>query len=148
LRKYKPWFDEGCSELFDQRKEANLQWLQNPGEINEDNLDNKMCRASRHFGNKNREYLRYKINELATNSKNRNMRGYQLRSNLMKDGNIDLLADSHTILNRSKRHFSHILNVYNISDIRQIEIIELNHWYLVPALLGWNCYLYHQVMDG
>jgi hypothetical protein len=26
LRKYKPWFDEGCSKLLDQRKQAKLQW--------------------------------------------------------------------------------------------------------------------------
>jgi hypothetical protein len=26
VRKHKPWFDEGCSKLFDQRKEAKLQW--------------------------------------------------------------------------------------------------------------------------
>jgi hypothetical protein len=28
LKKHKPWFDEGCSELLDQRKQAKLQWLQ------------------------------------------------------------------------------------------------------------------------
>jgi hypothetical protein len=27
LKKHKPWFDEGCSELLDQRKQAKLQWL-------------------------------------------------------------------------------------------------------------------------
>jgi hypothetical protein len=27
LRKHKPWFDEGCSKLVDQRKQAKLQWL-------------------------------------------------------------------------------------------------------------------------
>jgi 50S ribosomal subunit-associated GTPase HflX len=40
LRKHKPWFDEGCSKLLDQRKEAKLQWLQDPSEINKDNLNN------------------------------------------------------------------------------------------------------------
>jgi hypothetical protein len=30
LKKHKPWLDEGCSELFDQRKQTKLQWLQNP----------------------------------------------------------------------------------------------------------------------
>jgi hypothetical protein len=33
-----------------------------------------------------------------------------------------LLADSHTILNRWKNRFSQLLNVYNVSDIRQLEI--------------------------
>jgi hypothetical protein len=27
LRKREPWFDEGCSELLDRRKQAKLQWL-------------------------------------------------------------------------------------------------------------------------
>jgi hypothetical protein len=27
LKKHKPWFDEGYSELLDRRKQAKLQWL-------------------------------------------------------------------------------------------------------------------------
>jgi hypothetical protein len=38
-KKRKPWYDEGCSELLDQRKQAKLQWLQHPNEINSDNLN-------------------------------------------------------------------------------------------------------------
>jgi hypothetical protein len=30
LKKHKPWFDEGCSKLLDQRKQAKLKWLQDP----------------------------------------------------------------------------------------------------------------------
>jgi hypothetical protein len=26
LKKHKPWFDEGCSKLLEQRKQAKLQW--------------------------------------------------------------------------------------------------------------------------
>jgi hypothetical protein len=48
--------------------------------------------------------------------------GYQPRSNLVKDENGDLLADSHNILNRWKNYFSQLLNVYRLSDVRQIEI--------------------------
>jgi hypothetical protein len=40
LKQHKPWFDEGCSKLLDQRKQAKLQWLQNSSEINGDNLNN------------------------------------------------------------------------------------------------------------
>jgi hypothetical protein len=40
----------------------------------------------------------------------------------MKDENGDLLADSHTILNRWKNYFSQLLNVHNVSDVRQIEV--------------------------
>jgi hypothetical protein len=39
LKKHKPWFDEGCSQLSDQRKQAKLQYLQDPGKINADNLN-------------------------------------------------------------------------------------------------------------
>jgi hypothetical protein len=36
---HKPWFDEGCAKLLEQRKHAKLQWLQDPREINGDNLN-------------------------------------------------------------------------------------------------------------
>jgi hypothetical protein len=49
-------------------------------------------------------------------------RGYQLRSNLVKDESGDLLADSNTTLNRWKSYFSQLLNVHDVSDVRQIEI--------------------------
>jgi chemotaxis methyl-accepting protein methylase len=85
-----------------------LQWLQDPSEINEDNLNKVRHEASRHFRNKKREYLKDKINELARNSKNKNIRDlyrginefkrcYQPRNNLVKDENSDLFADSHNI---------------------------------------------------
>jgi hypothetical protein len=71
--KYKPWFNEGCSKLLDQRKQAKLQWAQDPSEIKGDNLNNIRHKASRHFRNKKREYLKDKINKLAMNSKNKNI---------------------------------------------------------------------------
>jgi hypothetical protein len=49
LKKHKPWFDEEGSQLLDQRKQAKLQWLQDPSEINGDNLNNE---SSIHFMNK------------------------------------------------------------------------------------------------
>jgi hypothetical protein len=52
LKKYRPWFDEGCPKLLDQRKQADLQWLQDPSEINGDNMNNLRREASRHFRNK------------------------------------------------------------------------------------------------
>jgi hypothetical protein len=96
---------------------------------NGNNLNNVRCEASRHFRNKKREYLKDKINELATDSKNKNIRdlyrginefkrGYQPRNNLVKDENGDLRPDSHNILNRWKNYFSQLLNVHNVSDVR------------------------------
>jgi hypothetical protein len=92
-------------------------------------LNNVRREASRYFKNKKREYLINKINDLATISKNKNIgdlcrglkeckRGYQLRDNLVKDENGDLLADSHNILNRWKNYFSQLLDVHNVSDVR------------------------------
>jgi hypothetical protein len=66
LKKHTPWFDEGCSELLDQTKQATLQWLQDPSEINGDSVNNTRRETSRNFINKNWEYLKSKIDELAT----------------------------------------------------------------------------------
>jgi hypothetical protein len=74
LKKHKPWFEKRCSKLLDQRKQAKLQWLQDLSEINGDNLNNVRREASRYFRNKKREYLKDKINELAINSKNMNIK--------------------------------------------------------------------------
>jgi hypothetical protein len=51
-----------------------LQWLQDPSETNGDNLNNIRLEASRHFRDKKKSYLKGIINELATNSKNKNIR--------------------------------------------------------------------------
>jgi hypothetical protein len=45
--------------------------VHDPSKINGDNLNNVGCEACRHFRVKNREYLKHKINELATNSTNK-----------------------------------------------------------------------------
>jgi hypothetical protein len=68
-----------------------------------------------------------------TNGKNKDIRdlygginefkmGYRPRNNLVKDENDDLLAESHNILNRWKNYFSQLLNLHNVSDVRQIEV--------------------------
>jgi hypothetical protein len=88
-----------------------LQWLEYTNEINGDNLYNVRREASRYFRNKKREYLKDKINELARNSKDKNIRDlcreinefkkdYQPRNNFVKDDNT----------------------VYSDSDVRLIEI--------------------------
>jgi hypothetical protein len=74
LRKHKLWFDKGCSKLLDKRKGTKFLWLENPSEVNGDNVNNIRRDASRHFRNNKREYLKEKFNELATNSKKMNVR--------------------------------------------------------------------------
>jgi hypothetical protein len=71
---YKPWFNEECLTLVYRRKQAKLQWLQDPSVVNEDNLCNVRRDASRHFRNKKNNYLKDEINEIELNRKNKNIR--------------------------------------------------------------------------
>jgi hypothetical protein len=64
LKKHKSWFDEGCSKLLNQRKQAKLLLLHDPSEMNWNNLNSIRRESSRHFINKESEYLKDKIDEL------------------------------------------------------------------------------------
>jgi hypothetical protein len=48
--------------------------------------------------------------------------GYQPKTNKVKDENGDLVADSHSILDRRRHHNSQLFNVHGVSDVRQTEI--------------------------
>ena len=74
MKQHKPWFIEECLHCLDQRKHAKLQWLQDQSHSNVDNLNNVRREASRQFRNKNKEFLKAKINELESNSKIKNIR--------------------------------------------------------------------------
>jgi hypothetical protein len=52
LKHNKPWFDDECSKLIDQWKQVKLQWLQNPSQINGDNLQNLRRETNRTFQNR------------------------------------------------------------------------------------------------
>jgi hypothetical protein len=55
--------------------------------------------------------------------------------------NSDLLADAHPILNRWKNYFSQLLNVHNVSDVRQIELHTAEPLVPGPSCLEVeNCY--------
>jgi hypothetical protein len=82
-----------------------MQWIQDPSQSNEDNMNNVRREASRHFSNKKKAYLKAKIEELETNSRINNIRdlyrgindfkkGYQPRTVIVKDEKGDLVADS------------------------------------------------------
>ena len=81
FKQNKPWFDEECLGFLDQGKRAKMQWIQDPSQSNVDNLNKVRREVSKHFRNKKKAYLRAKIEELETNSKNQNSkhlyRGYQ-----------------------------------------------------------------------
>jgi hypothetical protein len=132
-KQQKPWFDEECSNFLDQRKQAKMQWLHNPKQSNVDNLNNVRREASRYFRNKKKEYLKAKIIELETNSKNKNIgdfyrgindfkKGYQPRNNVVKDEKCDLVADSNSMLARWRNHLFQLLNVHGVNDVRQTEV--------------------------
>jgi hypothetical protein len=114
-------------------KQDKLQWLQDPGKGNKDSISDVRWEASRHFRNKEREYLKEKINELESNNKSKNIRdlyrginefkkGYQPRTNLVKDEGGDLLAYYHKILNRWKNYFCQLFNVHRAGAVRQTEM--------------------------
>jgi hypothetical protein len=54
-------FDEGCSELLDQRKKLKCNGYRI--QVKKIGTNNGRCEASRHFRSKKREYLKDKINE-------------------------------------------------------------------------------------
>ncbi|KAJ4430976.1 hypothetical protein ANN_19569 [Periplaneta americana] len=147
IKKKKPWFDEDCCMVVERRKQGNFKFLQDPVEEKRDNYFNERREASRTLRNKERGYLKEKLNEVETNSKNKNIRdlykgikefknGYQPRVNVIKDENGDLLADSPSILNRWKSYFAQLLNVHtpNRNDREEIEIQTAEPFISEPTL--------------
>jgi hypothetical protein len=120
--------------------------LQNPNQINEDDLQNLRGETSRTFRNKKREYLKGKINNLETDNKNKNIRGlykgvneikkgYQPRINIITDENGNLLADLQNVLNRWKHFFNQVLNVHGVHDVRQMDIHTAEPLVSEPSLV-------------
>ena len=73
LKQHKLQFDEECSGFLDQRQQAKLQWVDDPSESNVDNLSIVRLEVSKHFRNKKKAYPKYKIEELETISKVKNI---------------------------------------------------------------------------
>jgi hypothetical protein len=120
--------------------------LQNPNQINGDNLQNLRHETSRIFRNKKREYLNGKVNNFETNSKNKNIRGmyrginefkkgYQPRINIKKDENGNLLADPQNVLNGWKHFFNQTLYVHGVHDVRQMGIYTAEPLVPEPSLV-------------
>jgi hypothetical protein len=90
--------------------------------------------------------LKAKIEELETKSKINNIRdlyrgvndfkkGYQPRTDIVKDEKGDVVADSHSIMARWRKYFSQILNVHGVSDVRQAEIHTVEPLVPEPSVL-------------
>ena len=109
-----------------------MQWVQDPSQRNVDNLNSVRREASRYFRNKKKAYLKAKIEDLVTNIKIKNIRelyrgisdfkkGYQPRTNIVKDETGDLVTGYYSILARWRDYFSQLLNVYVVYEVRQTE---------------------------
>jgi hypothetical protein len=101
------------------------------------NVNNVRREASRHFRNKKKEYLKAKNDEHETNSKIKNIRdlyrsindfkkGYQPRTNTVKDKKRDLVTYCHSILGRWRKHFSQLFNVHGVNDVTQTDIYRVS----------------------
>ena len=106
-----------------------MHWLQNPNQSHADVLKNVGSEDTRHFRNKKKKYLRAKINKNETKIKIKNIRDlyrsisefkrrYQSRTNIAKDEKGDLVANSHSILDNWKNHFSQLLKIHGVNDVR------------------------------
>ena len=109
---------------LDQRKETKIRWLEDPNQSNVDNLNNVRCKAIRHFKNKKKEYLKFKVNELETNSKIKSIRDLyrsinDFRTDIVRDEKDDLVTDFHSILARWRNHFSQLFTVHGVNGVRQ-----------------------------
>jgi hypothetical protein len=65
FKEHRTCLDDECSKLLDQRKQAKLQWLQNPSQTNGDNMNNVRRETNRNL-RKKRENPKEKIDELKT----------------------------------------------------------------------------------
>ena len=85
-KQHNPWLHKECVDFLDLRKQAKMQWIQDPSQSSVDNLKNVRCNASRHFRNKKKAYLKAKIEELETNSTVNNVRDLYRGINDFKKG--------------------------------------------------------------
>ena len=123
-----------------------MRWVQDPRQSNVGNMNSIRHEAIRHFRNKKKAYLKAEIEELEINSKIKNImdlyrgfidfkKGYQPRSNIVKDGKDDLVADCHSIVARWGNHFSLLMNVHGVNDVRHTEIRTAEPLVLEPLSL-------------
>jgi len=114
-----------------------MQWLQDPNQSNVYKPNNVRCEANRHLRNKKKEYLKAKMEELATNGKIKNIsdlyrgvhylkKGYQPGTNIVNDEKRHWVADSHSIMARWGNHFSQLLNMHGLNDVSQ-KCTQQNH---------------------
>ena len=108
-----------------------MKWVQDTSLSNANNINNVRCEATVHFRNKKQVYLKAKVDEFervrwktlgtcigAYDFK----KGYQPRTDIVKDEKGNLVADCNSILGRWRNHFSQLLNVHRVNGDNQTEV--------------------------
>jgi hypothetical protein len=62
---------------------------------------------------------------------------YQPRNKIVRDEKCDLITDSHSILARWRNHFSQLLNVHGVNDVRWTERHTAEALVPEPLSLRW-----------
>jgi hypothetical protein len=88
-KQHKPWFDD-VLKITKSEEAVKLQQLQNPNQMNGDNMNNVRYETSRIFWNNNKEYLKDKINELELKRKNKYKNLYRAIINFRWVINLEL----------------------------------------------------------
>ncbi len=86
LKQHKPWFEEEFLHFLDQRKQAKMQWIQDPSQSKVGNLNNVRLEGTRHLRNQKKAFLKAKIEEFETNSKIKNIRDLYIGISDFKKG--------------------------------------------------------------
>jgi hypothetical protein len=125
-KKSKPWYDDECVEWSKKRGEARIQSL-TASDDNRDERNEQLQKISKEYKRlvrrKKREWEKEKIVEIEDNRRQKNVRemykginstkkGFQSKSNTVRDEKGDLIADRDGLLGRWKRYFDQLLNVH------------------------------------
>jgi hypothetical protein len=102
--------------VLDQRKQAKMQWMQDPSQSNVENLNKARRDASSHLGNLKKAYMKPKIEELETNSKLKKCEGLVLGHKRLQEEQGDFVVDPYSILAWWRNCFSQELNVHGVND--------------------------------
>jgi hypothetical protein len=138
---HKPWFDKGCSELLDKRKQAKLQWLQNVSQMHGGNTDNtrqnggNTDNARQNGGNtdnarrqdggqlgRKRNIWKAKLMSLKETVNLKMVTKLGLTWKKIGRPNGDVHANSHNIFNRWKNYSHQLSKVHGVNDVRLTEI--------------------------
>lgn len=129
-RRHSVWFDDECKAAVEAKKNARLQVTQRRTRRSLQEYSRKKIEAYRLLRRKKREHLNREIQFLESLNHNGNIRefyrnikvhrkGFQTRTNKIRDNNGQLLGDTDGIIRRWKDYFQNLLNKPPIPQTRQ-----------------------------